>query len=466
MCGSGAASNLECMARDHAETAAPELHDPSLPAMGDLLDAGGGTGAHEFLAVAAGALGFGAGMVRGRTVQASWRPGRSLAVRYQVRVADGEHERDEVLVAYTGAELPVDAIHLDGPHGRVALWRLADDPWLPGLHTALDPIRVRELLASLGVPAAPVHLRLRAYRVGRRAVVEVETGAHRFFLKVVRPDRIARLQKRHQVLEPLLPVPLSHGWSDAAGLVVLQAMDGMTLREGLERLDEPVPDPTQLGALLDRLPAIEDQLRPRSTIQSALGHISLLSYLAPTARNDLDRLRVAFETEERAAPIQPRRAVPIHGDFHESQLLILGGAISALLDVDTVTLGDRADDWARLIAHLDQHQLQSSGDIAERIRAYRDHTRAVAAGDTASTYLRVRIAAAALGLATGPFRVQSSQWPSETRERIVRAVAWLDGHEDAPRKAASNELNVAAVVGGDEKSLIADSEPSHPRTTG
>ncbi len=330
-------------------------------------------------------------------------------------------------VATTATTLPDQTVRLHGPRGEIAVWRLADDPWLPGLAFALDPAEVRTLLQSLDVPPGPVHLRLRAYRAGRRAVVEVVTGPYRFFIKVLPPRLIARLQHRHRALEPLLPVPRSHGWSEEAGLVVLQAMEGATLRECLDQGIEPPPDPADLAAQLDRLPAIDDGARTRGRLDAGLGHLDLISRLAPDAYDTIEALRSAFESAQETERRAPLPLVPIHGDFHEAQLLVQGGEVSALLDIDTVTLGNRVDDWSLLIAHLDLHAAEATGDVAERARAYRDRVQGLAVTQTDHQALRVRIAASVFGQATGPFRVQSPAWPQETAARLERAREWLDG---------------------------------------
>jgi hypothetical protein len=403
-------------------TTVPYLSDPELPALTDLL----GAGAPEMLAAAVpAAFGEAATVAESRAVQVSWRPGRALTVRYHVAIDGGSGAtRNESLVAHTGAILPEGALRLTSEDGDIALWRVADDPWLPGLRAALEPARVRELLASIDVEPGPVHLNLRAYRPGRRAVIEVVTGPHRFFIKVVRPRRVARLQHRHRELEPVLPVPQSHGWSNEAGMVILQAMEGVTLRDCLDDLDGAPPEPAALAKLLDRIPAIDDGAQSRSLLHTPFAHIELLRRLAPGALTEIGQLRDAFE---HAAAEETTPFVPIHGDFHEAQLLVLNGGVSALLDIDTVTLGDRADDWAMLIAHLDLHAQSADAARAAHIEQYRDRVHELALSSGRESALRVRIAASVFGQATGPFRVQSPRWPDETRARVLRAAQWLNG---------------------------------------
>src|SRR5690606_39026393 len=108
-------------------------------------------------------------------------------------------------------------------------------------------------------------------------------------------ERVGRLQRRHRDLEPVLPVPPSHGWAQDAGLVVLRAMDGSTLKACLDRPDQAVPDPRDLGALLDRIPAIDDGGRTRSLLRTAGGHVELLRRLAPAAAPEIERMAEAFD---------------------------------------------------------------------------------------------------------------------------------------------------------------------------
>jgi aminoglycoside phosphotransferase (APT) family kinase protein len=53
--------------------------------------------------------------------------------------------------------------------------------------------------------------------------------------------------------------------------------------------------------------------------------------------------------------------VPVHGDFRDGQLLVAGGHLGALIDVDTAGPGERADEWARLLGHLSGPGLHNYG---------------------------------------------------------------------------------------------------------
>lgn len=96
-------------------------------------------------------------------------------------------------------------------HGstQVALWRFPHDPFLPGLPTAVDRDRVREVLDTFGAAEGTPVLSIRSYRAERRAVVEARVGRQRLFLKVVRPNAAETLHRVQAAFAAQLPVPPS-----------------------------------------------------------------------------------------------------------------------------------------------------------------------------------------------------------------------------------------------------------------
>jgi aminoglycoside phosphotransferase (APT) family kinase protein len=114
----------------------------------------------------------------------------------------------------------------------------------------------------------------------------------------------------------------------------------------------------------------------------------------------------------------------VHGDFYESQILVDGGRVCGVLDVDAARTGDRLDDLGCLIGHLS-------------VLAQLDHARAGAINRLGGRYLasfertvdaadlRYRTAAVVISLATGPHRVQDRNWPALTRRLIDLAERWL-----------------------------------------
>ncbi|MCK9485499.1 MAG: aminoglycoside phosphotransferase family protein [Dehalococcoidia bacterium] len=424
----------------------PPLSDPHLPAFEGML----GDGAVGTLATA---LGLGA-VRKARRSHVTWRPGRSAEVRFHALVETHGGLRRLDLVAATGDRIegvPVPRVHLPHAPGsdgceEVAVWKVPRDPLLPGLRAALDPEAVRDLLEQAGVLRAPVHLRMRAYRPLRRAVVEARTGDHRLFLKVVPPAEVAALQERHATIASHIAAPASHGWSAQHGILLLAAVPGHDLRTTIVRGDT-LPSPEDLQALLAALPALNDGRRARSGLRTALGHLRMLRALAPEDASLLD----ALERGLRAVP--PSDAlVPVHGDFHSGQVLVEDGRITGLLDLDTVGMGEPVGDSATMIAQFATSMALAAPEEQPSLRAYAKRLLRNAEGLHHPDLLGAHVAANVLGLATGPFRVQMDGWQAETRRRLHLAAAWVHraGIEVSLRSAgmALDENSLMPLSGG------------------
>jgi hypothetical protein len=402
----------------------PLLRDPALPA-DHLL----GSGAAEVLAAAIGAAG---GTVeRSEPVQTTYHPGRSLTVLHRARVrwADGSRTDEELGLA-AGRRAPDGAITISDGAQDLVVWRVPHDPWLPGLAAATDPDAVGGLLRSIGYDlGGEVRTRVRAYRPGRRAVVEVTAPGVRAFAKVVRPAKAQALRDVHEHLAGHVPVPAPIGWSPEHGIVLLQGLAGRTLRDALFARF-PTPGPASLLALLDALPAPSDGTAPGPADWRAAEFATLLASIAPDLAARLDALVAGlapFEAEATAEPV-----VPVHGDLYEAQLLVDGGAITGLLDIDTHRLGRRVDDLATAIGHLSVLAI-GSPDHHAHLTSYA--TRLLDGFDRAvdPALLRAGVASVVLGLATGSFRVLEPSWQAHTEHRVALAEAWLASAHDLRR---------------------------------
>ncbi len=346
--------------------------------------------------------------------QVNWVPGRSITVRYDTAVRWPGGEAQELLVATAGTE-PPGGLRLEGPDGLVTIWRVPHDPWLPGLAAVTEPTTIGRLLDDLGVGPGDTSRRVVAYRPGRRAVVRLRRGTTSVFVKVVRPERAEELHRRHIAAEEVLPVPRSLGFTAELGIVVLQALPGRVLRAALDRPARP-----GAGALLevlDHVPGPADGRRSPGWRTTSFG--PLLRRLRPDLAERIDALEAANREAERAhdAP-----AVPVHGDFHEAQILFDWRRITGVLDIDTLAIGHRVEDLATMIGHL---------STLARNRPDRLAVERYAAGLLRSfdavvdpVALRSAVASVVLGLATGPFRVLHPDWEAETGRRIALAEEW------------------------------------------
>ncbi|WP_409332292.1 hypothetical protein [Trujillonella humicola] len=382
-----------------------------------------GAGASDVWAAVLEPLGGRAAGLRAVTV--TLRPDGSATVRYRadVRWADGRTTR-ESLAAATGSRIPPGAAVVEGPGDdgaavAVALWRWPHDPALPGLAWASRAAGAADRLATLGVDTRPLRLRLRAYRPGRRAVVEATSPAGRWFLKVVRPDAAPALAARHGALSSAVPVPPVVAATDD-GVLVLPGLGGTPMRAALAGDPAQLPPPEDLSALLDALPPVEapaPRRDPTDPVPRARAHATVVGLTCPQLRPRLARL-----TDAVAAAAGPQPLVPVHGDFYEAQLLVDGGRVVGLLDVDTAGPGARVDDWATLLAHLALLG-QLAADPAP-VAAYRARVQAFLAPRFPAGELCARVAGVLIGLATGPFRVQQAGWAAATEARVSLAEEW------------------------------------------
>lgn len=396
-----------------------------------------------------------------RPQHVSHRVGRSTTVQFAVstETSTGRTATFAVVLAH-GVKGPLPL--RSGGHELVG-WRLADDPRLPGLERALRADRVASLLELIGHPVGPPSLRRRAYRPGRRAVVEVTGPEGRLFLKVVRPARAAALADIHRRSGLTLPVPRVLGCT-TDGIVVLSALPGRTLRSALTSVDpaEPhlvdrLPGYHEISAHLDRLPPLPRPELTPATRPSGPGDratkvrrqadliSTVLPDLAPALDDLVDRTATmmggasSHRRRDRAGDTEDERPlVPVHGDLYESQIMVTRGtrpSVCGVLDLDTVGAGHRIDDIATLCAHLSTLALRSAsgdrpptplGDPATPVGRYLRTLFEAAEADHEPAGLRARTAARVVGMATGPFRVQETGWPASTKRRLDLARAWLD----------------------------------------
>lgn len=393
--------------------------DPSVPALLTLL----GADASTVFAAAENALGF--SVEKLTNAQVRYLPGRSVIVQYRSRIAERNGSiSSPMLVATSGVKVPPDTLRLDDGDGvGVSLWRFPADPHLPGLSAATSKSRTTELLERLGAPSDDVRLRVRAYRATRRAVVEAAGTNGTVFMKVLRPSRVAALQERHDLLAPHVPIPHSLGWSQRLGIVAMQAMPGTTLRRSVESAQPSQAAPAALVELLDALPLMDDVANVVTPAHERFeGHARLIGTVLPESRKLLDALRGHIGRADSDEPY-----VTVHGDFHASQVLVEQGKIVGLVDVDTVGHGQRSSDFATLIGQLATLALMADNPAPldeYTMRLLEDFDRR-----TDPAVLRARVAFVVVGLATGPFRVQTADWPEDTIRRLELALRWVSGQE-------------------------------------
>ncbi|TQJ04252.1 phosphotransferase family enzyme [Amycolatopsis cihanbeyliensis] len=347
--------------------------------------------------------------------QVEHQPGTRTTVSYTVRVCwAGGAVTTETLGACSG-ELPAGVARLGDGRTEIGMWRFPFDPELPALPLACDP---RELADLLG--GQPARLRVRAYRPRRRAVVEANLpGGRTVFVKVVRPDRARGLHERHRLAVAAgCPVPDPLGWSER-GLVLLPGLPGRDLRAELLGGRAVLPDPAAIEGVLDALPEVGGRLLP-TWGQRAPYYAEVLAGMAPELAGRARAIAAAVRHESPEGP-----AVPVHGDFYESQLLVAGCRVSGLLDLDTLGRGERLDDAGCLLAHLSL-LARLRPEAAARIEGFGHALTTRLARGLDPAALARRVAAVSLSLATGPHRVREPDRGRKAERRLALAQRWLD----------------------------------------
>jgi hypothetical protein len=387
------------------------LADPEMSAVSTLLGTPFPPALRAAVDIAGGTL------VAASVAQVSWWPGRQITVRYEVDVSGGALDGPQVFVCAAG-RIPEGAMMVEGDGEQVGVWRVPYDPALPGMASALDDREVERLLVDLGSSPGKVTTRLRAYRPGRRAVIEARGAGHDIFLKVIRPSRIESLHRVHRSLAEELPVPISLGVDTDLGIVALQALPGETLRQTLGNPARPLPGAAEIAGMVEGLPEPPVDLVAPSVIERTPRMARLLSAITPELSGRIETL-VSLIGEESVPAGRP-----VHGDYYEAQLMVEEGRLTGILDVDTYGWGRPGDDPATMLGHLSvwgplSPQPSRVGRLGDDLLRLWD-------GLVDPVDLRLRSAAVALSLASGPFRVQSAAWPSEVSDRLAIAERWVD----------------------------------------
>lgn len=380
------------------------LVDPALPAAQYLV----GAQAVDVLRLPIEATG---GVIESvRPVQVQYRPGSDVVVRYSARVAwHGEPAKRETLVAASavhGTHQGSVLITADTGFGpvEVGVWRWPFDPVLVGLADVVSPTSAAELL---DIEPAGLTVEIVAYRPTDRAVVRVARGGAAIaYIKVVPPHRAWDITHRHDALLAAgVPAARVIAGDHDRGLIGLEALVGPTLRE-LIKDDEPGwPDPVEFARLSDAMaPARVTGAGPASRLTDGPLHANMLAAVMPESAPLLDELAARFESYP-----APSVDGTVHGDLHEGQIIVRDRRIVGVLDVDDIGPGASIDDCANLIARL-RFRAATSADRAAKLDDYASALQVAGRERHDAQRLDVHIAAALVGLATGPFRIQADGW--------------------------------------------------------
>jgi aminoglycoside phosphotransferase (APT) family kinase protein len=130
-------------------------------------------------------------------------------------------------------------------------------------------------------------------------------------------------------------------------MVVQEKIAGTTLNELL--CDGTAGEP-HLEAAARSIAVLHRGKIPLDRTYSLADEMELIESCGPAAL--LNRIRKV------AAPLRPSTSVPVHRDFYDKQLLVDGPRI-ALIDLDTLAMGDAEIDLANFAAHLHLRAVQN-----------------------------------------------------------------------------------------------------------
>ncbi|MEV7646678.1 aminoglycoside phosphotransferase family protein [Arthrobacter sp. NPDC089319] len=346
------------------------------------------------------------------------RPGAGTTGIYTVRLrANDGVDRTEYVCITTAAvpECGLPLVRLDGGTVTLTAWLYPIDPVLVGLPAACDPAAVGRSVFGGG----EAELRMVSYRPLRRAVLEAVQGGRKVFLKVVRPDRAVQLLRRHRMLTDAgLPAPVATP-GPADGVVVLTEAEGTPLARAIMNDGAAALAPQTLLDLLNALPpgVLELSRRP-AWAERAADYAKAAAAVLP---DEQDRIfALAGRVEELLATTDSGPVVPSHGDFYEANLLVDGGRITGLMDVDSLGPGHLVDDLACFLGHLAVLPAVHAGYVhvpaaLERFTAMFD-TVVDPAG------LRGRAAGVALSLVAGAKTAgEGDEWQQDALQRLAIA---------------------------------------------
>lgn len=360
------------------------------------------------------------------------RPGAGATGVFEVHATAPRGPEQELFIGLTAESLAEESVV---PVGRAVgadwgAWFHPHDPRLPGLALAADPDSVRSLWSG---GDRLTSLRTVSYRPLRRAVLRATfaavvqpggpTHSRAVYLKVLRPGMALPLHRRHVVLAAAgVPVAPVLG-PPVAEVLALGEGPGTSLAAALMTDGASALEPVALTEALDRMPA-EIISMPRR--HAWADRTAAYGRAAAVALPDQEqRIRALVrELERRLESTDRGPVVPAHGDFYEANLLVDGGQVSCVLDVDGAGPGHRVDDLACFLGHLAvlpavDRRYTHTGRALRRF--HRHFAQTVDPGA-----LACRSAAVALSLVAGARDSGRGDWRHSARARLEAAQSLLE----------------------------------------
>lgn len=362
---------------------------------------------------------LGARLSAWKLLQLHHRPGAGASAIYEISFEDSDGSAAVDYLCATTADVgepatPVLRLHPSaGGVPALTVWRHPLDPLLPGLAWACDSGTVATEI--FGQRCDGAQLSTVSYRPLRRAVIRAVLNDETAYLKVVRRGHGAPLWQRHQLLAAAgLPVPAPYR-KPVRDVVALREVTGTPLANELLANGARELDAATLLALLRRIPPETMELpeRPAWAMRAA-DYAQAAAAALPQERERI--MDVAAKIVGLLPSTDPGPLVPTHGDFYEANLLVDGGEITGLLDVDAVGPGRLVDDLACFIGHL--AVLPAVDSRYELVPAAMNRFLDSFDIEVDPAGLRIRAAGVALSLIAGAKRSDNDKWRADALGRL------------------------------------------------
>ncbi len=355
------------------------------------------------------------------------RPGAGISAMYRMPAGTGFNELGVSTEAVTvlGAAATRVLVGNTAPGIAVSGWIHPRDPRLPALARAVDRAFVQQ---TWGEGELLTKLTTIAYRPLRRAVLRATFTtrgplriARTIYLKVGRYQAIEALHHSHRLLAGT-PVPVPRVLAPRLpGILALEEADGESLSAAIRAHAGADLDPHDFIALLDALPRTVMKLKPKRAWSDSTGRYQQAATLAlPHRAGRIEELTGRIDAHLTAS--DRGESVPAHGDFYDANILLEGGKITALLDLDSLGPGHRVDDLACLLGHL--AILPTLGEKNDGAEQALERFAAVFERCVDPRALWARSAGVALTLIAGSRGLGPERWlpAAEARLRVVAAL--------------------------------------------
>jgi hypothetical protein len=257
------------------------------------------------------------------------------------------------------------------------------DPNLRLLATLTDPVTAGSFITAAVTEAGisshattSMTAEVLAYRLGRRCVMRhrwrtsgENSTITEVITKAMKPSAAAGLIARNSWLRenriggagsPADVVSIL--WSDArSGIVIMKSAQGIPIHDliGLDKLKSGY---YSAGMALRELHALPAFGPTRHTPADELDQLrSLVPWIGCVQPTQLPEFQNVVDCLDSSQPTGEIPAVCIHNDFYDKQVLWSSAGVT-LLDCDSISGGDPAQDYGNFLAHATLRSLQSPGD--------------------------------------------------------------------------------------------------------